>query len=204
VHHRAAGEVKSWHLPAQGCIQQTAFAPDHVGHREIHQQRPQRHEEQHPGKFHAFGESARDQRWRNDREHELVDHVRLVGNCSPVIRIRGCAHAIHERVLTTADEWHPLAESHAIADNSPKNGHKAHQHEAMHHSAEDIFTPNQAAVKQRQSRAGHHEHQGGASQHPCVIAGALSGFDRPINVRELFVEIARGLASGKNSERKTQ
>jgi hypothetical protein len=51
----------------------------------------------------------------------------------------------------------------------------------------------QAAVKERQSGAGHHKDQSGTDQHPGVIAGALCGLDGSFQGCDLRVEIGRGL-----------
>ena len=45
-----------------------------------------------------------------------------------------------------------------------------------------FLLPHQPAVKQSQARAGHHQHQRGADQHPGVVAGALGGFHRGFEV----------------------
>ena len=88
VHHRAAGEIEAGNFAAQERVQQAALAPDHVRHREVDDERPQSGEQQHGAEFHALGERAGDQRRRDDGEHQLIDHERLLRNGGRVIRIR--------------------------------------------------------------------------------------------------------------------
>jgi hypothetical protein len=60
------------------------------------------------------------------------------------------------------------AEGQAVADS-------AHSTVMMHIMAklcimvEDVFAAHQTAIEEGQTRAGHHEHQGGAGEHPGVI-----------------------------------
>ena len=59
-----------------------------------------------------------------------------------------------------------------------------HQDEAVHHGAEHVLAPHQAAVEQRQAGTGHHEDQRGADQHPGVVARALGGFDGSLQIAD--------------------
>jgi hypothetical protein len=45
----------------------------------------------------------------------------------------------------------------------------------MHHRAEDVLAPHQAAVKQGKSRSGHEQYERATGQHPGVVAGDLGG-----------------------------
>ena len=133
-------------------------------------------EQQHGAEFHALRERAGDQRRRDDGEHELIDHVGLLRNGGGVIGIGRRADAVQEQVAQVADERRAFAERQAVADHGPQHGDHRHQDEAVHHGAEHVLAPHQAAVKQRQAGAGHHQDQRGADQHPGVVAGALRGF----------------------------
>ena len=64
----------------------------------------------------------------------------------------------------------------------------AHQHEAMHHGGEHVFAADQAAVEEGQARAGHHQDQRGADQHPGVVAGGLGGFGSGLNGRKTLID----------------
>ena len=87
VHNRTASEV-NWSDQCftvsgteQLCRQplcrvaQQATAPDHEGHWEVHQRRPEADENQPGGELHAFGQRPRDQRYRNRAERELEPNV---------------------------------------------------------------------------------------------------------------------------------
>ena len=79
VNDGPAGEVEAGNMPPVR-IQQAADAPDHMRHRAIDEQRPQRKKDGHGAELHALGESAGDECRGDDGEHELVDHVGLFGN----------------------------------------------------------------------------------------------------------------------------
>ena len=49
---------KARNLSAQERVQQSALAPDHVGHREVDDQRPEDREQQHRAELHPLGERA--------------------------------------------------------------------------------------------------------------------------------------------------
>ena len=85
--YRSAGEIKRGKTTAQRGVQQAAFSPYHMRHGVIDNKRPQNHEQQHGAELHALGESAGDQRRRDDCEHELVNHVALQRNSRGVVRI---------------------------------------------------------------------------------------------------------------------
>src|SRR5207247_129128 len=71
VHDGAAGEVER----AQP-LEPAAVAPHPVREGVVHEGRPQHREEQEGRELLALGEGARDQRRRDDREHELEEHER--------------------------------------------------------------------------------------------------------------------------------
>src|SRR3712207_7202603 len=53
-------------------------APDHVRQGEVDDGRPEDREEEHRAELDALGEGARDERRRDDGEHQLVDHEGLL------------------------------------------------------------------------------------------------------------------------------
>ena len=87
VHHGASGKIQRRESSAQRCVQESAFAPDHMRHGRVHDQEPQCHEQAGAGKFHAFRSGPCNQRGRDHREHQLVNHERQVRNCGGVIRV---------------------------------------------------------------------------------------------------------------------
>ena len=70
-----------------------------------------------------------------------------------------------------------VPEGQRIADDRPDDGDQAHHGEALHHGAEDVLLAHQAAVEERQSGAGHQQHQRGGDQHPGVVARRLGVLD---------------------------
>ncbi len=173
VHHRAAREIQRREPPTECRIQQPALAPHHVRHRVVHQQRPQRQEQQHGAEFHPLRKRPGDQRRRDDGKHQLVDHERLVGNGGRVIGVRLQPDALQEEVVETANEAMPLAKGQAVSDQGPQDGDHRHHGETLHHRAQNILLAHQAAIEQRQPRPRHEQHQRRAHQHPGVVGRAL-------------------------------
>ena len=162
---------------AAGGVEQSADAPDHVGHGAVDEQRPEGEKEGHGAELHALGKGAGDQRRGDDGEHELVDHEGLLGNGGGVVGVGAEGDAAQEEVLKAADEAVAVAKGQRVADDGPENGDQAHHGEALHHGAEDVLAAHQAAVEERQAGAGHQQHQGGGDQHPGVVAGRLGVLD---------------------------
>jgi hypothetical protein len=164
----AAGEVEAREAAAGG-VEQAADAPDHVGHGVVDEDRPEDEEDGHGAELHALGEGSGDQRRGDDGEHELVDHVGLVGDGGGVVGVGREADAAQEEMLEAADEAVAVPEGQRVADQRPEHGDDAHHGEALHHGAEDVLC-GPGRRKEGQAGTGHHQDQGGGNQHPCVVA----------------------------------
>ena len=79
-------------------------------HRRIHDQTPERHEEEHGAEFHALCKSAGDERRRNDCEHQLIHHEGLGWNGGGVIGVWLNLNAVKEEVMESSDEAVPGSE----------------------------------------------------------------------------------------------
>src|SRR4051812_36391719 len=79
---RSAGEIDGVNagIFIADSVHETVRAPNHVGEGEINDEHPNRYEEQDGGKLHAFGYRTDDQRWCDDREHQLVHRKDVVRN----------------------------------------------------------------------------------------------------------------------------
>ena len=188
----------------QVASEESVLAPDHVRHGEVDDQRPQGREQQHAGELHALGEGSGDQRGRDDGEHQLVHHEGALRNGAGVIGVGIGADAVQEQILQAADEGVAFAEGEAVADDGPEHADHRHQHEAVHHGAENVFAADQAAVEERQAGAGHHQNQRGAGEHPGVIAGGLGGFGGLFEIGETFIEVRGRLGRSEGTQREEQ
>jgi hypothetical protein len=171
----ATGKVEAGNFAIEGGVEKSALAPHHVRHGRIDDDGPQGEEQAHGAEFHALGEGSGDEGRRDDGEHELVDHVGLRRDGCAVVGIGSEPDVMHKCVMESANEAVAGSKGEAVADQSPEHGDDAHHGKALHHGGEHIFAANQAAVEERKSRAGHHQDQGGAGEHPGVIAGGDGG-----------------------------
>jgi len=172
----AAGEVERGNVAAAG-IEESADAPDHVGHGAIDEQRPEGEKDGHGAELHAFGEGAGDERRRDDGKHELVDHVGLLGDGGGVVGVGSEADAAQEDVFEAADEGVAVAEGEGVAADRPEDGDEAHHGKALHHGGKDVFAPYEAAVEERETGAGHEENERGRDKHPGVVCVPLGRLD---------------------------
>ena len=173
MHDRAARKIERGKAPAERGVQEAAAAPDHVRERQVDDGRPQRHEEQQRAELHALGERTRNERGRDDGEHQLIDHEGLLRNRRRIRRVRLRADAVHERIREAADHCVAVREREAIAVERPDDGHDRHHREALHQGRQHVLFAHQSAVEQGETRPRHHEHQRRADQHPCVVARRL-------------------------------
>src|SRR5436190_17468262 len=130
MNNSTTSEIERWEMPAQSSIQQTSFTPDHVRHRVIHKNGPQHHEQHHGAELHALGERASDQRWRNDRKHELINHERLVRDGGGIVRLRLQSNASQEQMMEVADETRSRSECETVATDRPQHRNESHHCEA--------------------------------------------------------------------------
>ena len=200
MNHGAAGEIERGNASAVG-IQQPAHSPDHVRHGAVDDQRPQRKKHGHGAEFHALGECAGDQRRRDDGEHELIDHVGLFRNRGCIIGIGSKAYAAQEDVFESADKAVAVGKGQRVSNDCPEDRDQAHHGEALHHGAEDVLAPYEAAVEQREAGAGHQQHKGGGDQHPGVVGIHLGRMDCVL--KRFHVGLRRGSLRGmlRNSVR---
>ena len=172
-----------------------------MGHGIVDQQGPEAEEDGHGAELHALGEGSGDEGGGDDGEHELVDHVGLMGDGGGVGGFGGEADSVEEEIIEAADEAVSVAEGEGITDQRPEDGDEAHHGKALHHGAEHVFSADEAAVEERQAGAGHEQDEGGGDQHPGVVAGRLcvgdgflEGGDLGLGGRRLVCGGAGGLS----------
>src|SRR5579884_2611 len=125
MHHRTSRKIQCRETSSERSIQESAFAPYHVGHRIIDKERPEHHERKHRTEFHAFRKSPTDERRRNDGKHELVNHERLLRNRGSERGFRITTHSMQQDVVQSPNEAVAGAECEAVPTDCPKHGHHA-------------------------------------------------------------------------------
>ena len=103
-------------MAAERCIEYSAFAPDHVRHGIVDQQRPEHHKKRHRAELHPLGERAGDQRWRDDGEHQLVDHESLLRDSGCIVSIGLRSDTAKEDIMETPDETVAWPERQTVPD----------------------------------------------------------------------------------------
>ena len=164
VHDRAPGEVDCPQLE-QEALRARSRRPHPVAQRAVDQQAPERDEDAVAAEPHALGEGARDERRGDDRElalehreHQVRDAVAADG---PVDAVE--EHEARVPADPAAQDVRP--ESQRKPHRDPQHADDRHRGEAVHHRAQDVLRPDEAAVEHRQ--AGHHEqHQRRGGEHP--------------------------------------
>jgi len=144
--------------------------PHHVREREVDQEHPEENEQEDGLEPDAFGHGPEDQRWRDDREHQLVHGEDVLRYPVGVIRVRCGSHSVKERLAQTSDQSVSAVEHQRVPDGPPEDGHHPRDAEALGDDGQDVLGTNQAAVEQEQARKGHEENQGRADHHEAVVA----------------------------------
>src|SRR5271168_3122712 len=145
--------------------------------RGVDEDRPQSDEPEHRRELHAFGERARDQRRRNDREGHLERHVDGLGNrrrqrigIADAAIVYVAQYPLQEHAAETADERRPRRERSAVGDDGVDDRNEAGDRETGHHGVADVLLANHAAVEQPKTGYRHHQDDGHRGQHPRGVA----------------------------------
>jgi len=148
-----------------------------VGHGTVDEDGPEGEKESHGAELHALGKGAGDEGGGDDGEHELVDHVGLLGNGGCVVGVGGESDSAEKEVFKAADEEVSVAEGERITDDCPDDGDKTHHGKTLHHGAEDVLSADEAAIKEGEAGSGHEQDEGCGDEHPGVVAGGLGVLD---------------------------
>ena len=162
----AAGEVER----AEPVGPEEPAAPDPMGQGRVHEERPECDERDVAAEPHALGERPRDQGRRDHGEHQLERGER---------RVR---HGRRQRVWCRPDTAEPQvreasdhatdvrAEREGVPGKQPHDRDDRDRGDGLHHRAEHVLRPDQAAVEQRQPRC-HEQDEGRGAQHPRRVTG---------------------------------
>ena len=177
VHCRTTGEVEDAEIGEPSGTRTTkvgvAEVEDPVSDREIDDRHPYRGEDSPCEELHAIGNRARDERHRDDGEHELEHAERKRGDrvvAAIVSELAGKLPEPGER--ETAHEAVPVvAEGNGVAEGHPEDSHDAERKERHHHHVEHALDAHHSAVEERHSGR-HEQHQCRGGQHPGGISRA--------------------------------
>ncbi len=159
VHRGAAGVV----LRADPAADERVLgaAEDHVRHREVDEQRPERDEDHPGGELQPVGDRAADQRCGDDREGHLEHHAD-VGVGGDAVE--------PEQLERVGEERAVAAEAHRPADGDVEDADDRCRDVGHHHHVEHGLRPGHAAVEQGQGGHRHHQDEGSRHQHEGVVA----------------------------------
>ena len=165
VHDGSAGEVQQTHLL------QEAAAPHPMRRRNIDDEQPHRAKQHEGRKLHALGDRAADQRASNDREGHLIGHEQYFRDSlgERTDRLDPDPHQGDAREI--AEISAVAGEGQAVAEQPPQDRHERGGDEALRHGRENVLLPDHAAVKQREPRQRHHQHQRGGGDHEAGVGG---------------------------------
>src|SRR2546430_130203 len=140
-----------------------------MGERVVHEGGPEDEEHDVGAEPHALHDRARDQRRRDDREHQLEHGVRLQRNRGAVRGIGLQAYTLEAEPREPAPPGCAVPERDGVADQHPLHTDHAQRDDAHHHRVEGILGAHQSAIEKRQPHR-HHHHQRGGGEDPGGIA----------------------------------
>ena len=153
---------------ANGC-QKSAVSPDHMCHRIIHDQRPDRHKEKQRLKTHSSNHSAGDQ-CRCDHGKHHLERYKYQMRDRICIRSRLPANTIQRKPSQVSDNPSIVsAKCQRISKQCPHNNGQPHDRPTGHHGIYHIFSADQSSVEKRKPRC-HKEHKGCTDQHKASIS----------------------------------
>jgi hypothetical protein len=173
-------------------VEEAVGPPDKMGDRRINAHAPQPDEPQQCRKLHPIGKGPTDQRWSDDRERHLKGHIDRFGDRLGQIVDRVEAHPKQQEPARTPEKRRSFGKSEAVADHHPQHRDETGHGEALHYRRQDVHLADHAAVKQGQTRDGHHQDERNRGQHPRRVAGIQPGCRLRPRVWGLLRERRRG------------
>ncbi len=170
VHDRAAREVERAPLRAD-----PAAAPHPVAEWRVDERAPEEHEDHVGLELDPLRDRAADERRRDDREHELEHHERVVRDRRRE-SVRLVGHSVQAQPRERAEEpLHVRSEGDRVAVEHPRDRDQGRQEEAVHEGRQHVLPADEPAVEERETWYGHHEHERGRGEHPRGVAGVVLG-----------------------------
>ena len=179
----AAGEVQGIDAGALASeVERREPAPsgeDPVGHGVVDEERPEEHEDEKSAELGPLGEGAGNQGRRDDGEHHLEYHERLVGYGGGVgVRWRQ-PHVLEAEPGEIADDAALAgAEGQGVADDHPLDAHQPDDDEALHDGAEHVLAAREARVEEAEARRHEHDERGGHEEPRSITAVYIYRHDR--------------------------
>src|SRR5207302_6325387 len=104
-------------------------------------------------------------------EHELEDHVGLVGDGRPVVRIGLQSHPAEADPVEPPDDAALVGpEGQAVPPEHPLHGDQGQDDEALHDRRERVLLAHHPAIEERQARRRHQQHERRGGQQPRGVA----------------------------------
>src|SRR3989338_308188 len=148
MNDRAAGEIER-----SVSTEETADTPYPVRNRIIDKRRPQKRKYAERRELHPLGERSQYQGGRDDSEHRLKYHERLMRHRRSVSGIRIEAYAFKtEPRKTSYDTFDIGPKSQAITEQYPLDGYQTCDHKTLHQNRKHVLPAYQPAVEEGQSR----------------------------------------------------
>ncbi len=159
VDHQPAGKIEdpAGREPAAG-------PPDPMTDRIVDHDGPEQGKDHEGGEAHPFGKGAGDQGRGDDGKHALIDHEYVLRDGGGIGGAGVRAHGVQAEPGQAPH--HPLqigAKGHGIPQQHPLDTDHRDHDQALHESAQHVFAPDHAPVKEGQAR-GHEQDKSGRGQ----------------------------------------
>ena len=188
MNHRSTSEVDGLDggVAVPDTVHEAGHAPDHVSHRDVNYEHPDKDERHDCGEFHALSGGAYYKGGGDDREHQLIHRENVLGDPVAVIGVRSTGYSLEEEEFGSAYERRveAFSENQTVANGPPEHCDHSGASKALSQHAEDVLFPHQAAIEQGEAWKGHEKNQCGASHEPAVVTWARGAVD--IRIPSIF------------------
>src|ERR1043166_3282937 len=123
---------------------------------------------------HPLRDRARDERGRDDREHQLEHRVRLQRDRGRVRRIGVYTHPLEPQPGQAAPPGGAVSECDRVPHQNPLHADHAERDYAHHHRVERVLRPDQSAVEEGQAHRHDHAESRGC-KHPGGVTRRNGG-----------------------------
>ena len=165
MNHITAGKIHGTDL-----CQESAFAPYHMCHRIVYQNRPEQNKEKQGFEFYPSHQGSRNQRRCDHCKHHLKGNINKMRNRC---RIRSCiihSDSVQAKPSEITDYSAVIAtKREGISEKYPHNYGKSHDKGTRHHGIYHIFSSHQPSIEKGKTRC-HKKYQCRADQHKSSVS----------------------------------
>src|SRR5207249_2624307 len=150
MHDGSSREIDRGNFRARipNAIHPAIDSPNHVREREINGEHPEGDKDGHGRVTHPLRDRANDQRWGNDREHQLIHRENILRNPIGIITVRSRIDATKKGELKSAEKGRAVGKHEGVTDRTPENRGEYRDAKTLGQDRIDILLLNEYTISE--------------------------------------------------------